>query len=41
VTLGATSGDSRQVLSGVSIGDTVILDPPADLKDGAAVTVAK
>ena len=27
VTLGATSGDSRQVLSGVSIGDTVILDP--------------
>jgi RND family efflux transporter MFP subunit len=41
VALGATSGDSRQVLSGVSIGDTVILDPPADLKDGAAVTVAK
>jgi RND family efflux transporter MFP subunit len=41
VALGATRGDSRQVLSGVSIGDTVILDPPADLKDGAAVTVAK
>jgi RND family efflux transporter MFP subunit len=41
VTLGTTRGDSREVLSGVSIGDAVILDPPDDLKDGAAVTVAK
>jgi hypothetical protein len=29
------------VLSGVSLGESVITDPPAQLKDGAAVTVAK
>lgn len=41
VTLGASSGASRQLLSGVSPGEEVILDPPSDLKDGAPVQVAK
>jgi RND family efflux transporter MFP subunit len=40
VTLGGSIGDSRQVLSGVSAGETVIVDAPAELKDGAAVRVA-
>jgi RND family efflux transporter MFP subunit len=39
VTLGGTVGDSRQVLAGVSPGETVLVDAPADLKDNAAVTV--
>jgi len=37
VSLGGTLGDSRQVQAGVSAGDTVIVDPPAGLQDGAAV----
>jgi len=41
VTLGGTIADARQVLSGVSVGETVITDPPAELKDGAAASVAK
>jgi len=41
VTLGGTLGDSRQVLTGVSAGDAVIVDAPAELKDDAPVTVAK
>jgi RND family efflux transporter MFP subunit len=41
VSLGGTVGDSRQVQSGVSAGESVILDPPAGLKDGAAVMLAK
>ena len=41
VTLGGTVGDSRQVLDGVSAGESVIVDAPAELKDEAAVTVAK
>jgi RND family efflux transporter MFP subunit len=41
VTLGGTVGDSRQVLAGVSAGESVIVDAPAELKDEAAVTVAK
>jgi RND family efflux transporter MFP subunit len=41
VTLGGTVGESRQVQSGVSAGESVILDPPATLKDGAAVTLVK
>ena len=39
VTLGGTSGDSRQVQAGVAAGDPVIVDAPADLTDGDAVTV--
>jgi len=41
VTLGGTVGDARQVLTGVSAGETVIVDAPADLKDAARVSLAK
>ncbi|HTT41950.1 MAG TPA: efflux RND transporter periplasmic adaptor subunit [Steroidobacteraceae bacterium] len=41
VTLGGNFGDARQVLSGVAIGESVITDPPAQLKDGSAVSVAQ
>jgi RND family efflux transporter MFP subunit len=41
VTLGGNVGDSRQVLAGISSGDSVIVDAPAELKDGAAVVPAK
>ena len=36
----AVGSDGRQVLSGLSAGEDVVLDPPATLADGAAVTVA-
>jgi RND family efflux transporter MFP subunit len=39
VTLGGLSGDSRQVQAGVVAGDPVIVDPPAKLIDGDAVSV--
>src|SRR5262249_13403485 len=41
VTPGAPHGDSRQVLSGVTAGESVIVDAPEGLKDGTAVTEAK
>jgi RND family efflux transporter MFP subunit len=41
VTLGGTYADARQVLSGVDAGESVIVDPPAELKDEAAVAEAK
>jgi RND family efflux transporter MFP subunit len=41
VTLGGTLGDARQVLTGLAAGETVIVDPPPGLTDGAAVRVAK
>jgi RND family efflux transporter MFP subunit len=37
VTLGGTSGDARQVLAGVTPGESVIVDAPEGLTDGAAV----
>ena len=37
---GRALGDDRQVLSGLSPGDTVVLDPPAALADGSKVRVA-
>ena len=39
VTLGGTVGDSRQVQAGVSAGDSVIEEAPANLADGMAVEV--
>ena len=39
VTLGGALGDSRQVLAGVAAGDRVIVEAPANLQDGDAVTV--
>jgi RND family efflux transporter MFP subunit len=41
VTLGAGSGDPRPVLAGLSPGESVIVDAPADLKDDALVTEVK
>jgi RND family efflux transporter MFP subunit len=41
VTAGGTMGTSREILSGVAAGESVVTEPPAELKDGAAVTVAK
>ena len=40
VTLGGSFGNSRQVESGVSPGEPVIVDAPAELKDDAAVSAA-
>ena len=40
VSLGGSFGNSRQVESGVSPGEAVIVDAPAELKDDEAVTTA-
>jgi RND family efflux transporter MFP subunit len=40
VTLGSKVGDSRQVVAGVSAGETVIVVAPAGLKDHARLSVA-
>ena len=39
--LGRTLGDDREVLDGVAGGETVVLDPPEGLADGARVKVAQ
>jgi RND family efflux transporter MFP subunit len=39
--IGIAMGDDRQVVSGLAAGDSVVLDPPAGLKDGALVRIAK
>ncbi|WP_242112487.1 efflux RND transporter periplasmic adaptor subunit [Luteimonas aquatica] len=39
--LGRAMGDDRQVLSGLSAGDTVVLDPPDTLRDGGKVRMAE
>ncbi|MBN6151806.1 efflux RND transporter periplasmic adaptor subunit [Xanthomonas sp. AmX2] len=39
--LGIALGDDRQVLSGLAAGDTVVLDPPEALKEGAKVKLAE
>ena len=41
VLLGGTLGNERQVLSGLAAGETVVTDPPAQLKDGMAVSIAQ
>jgi len=41
VTVGGGSGDTRQVLAGLSPGESVIVDAPAGLRDGAAVSEAR
>jgi|KBSSwiStaDraftv2_1062776.scaffolds.fasta_scaffold86805_2 RND family efflux transporter MFP subunit len=40
VTLGQSVGADRQVLSGLSAGERVVLSPPASLGDGTAVKLA-
>lgn len=39
--LGRTLGEDREVLEGLAGGETVVLDPPEDLVDGASVRIAK
>jgi HlyD family secretion protein len=39
VGLGSTTGDDVTVLSGLSGGEQVVIEGPADLKDGAAVSI--
>ncbi|HEY5972470.1 MAG TPA: efflux RND transporter periplasmic adaptor subunit, partial [Pseudoxanthomonas sp.] len=39
--LGREMGEDRQVLQGLSSGESVVVDPPAELKDGAKVKMAK
>ena len=39
--LGRTLGDDREVLDGLAGGDSVVLDPPESLVDGAEVRVAE
>jgi RND family efflux transporter MFP subunit len=41
VTLGGTGSDARLVLTGVSAGEAVVVEAPADLRDDAAVTESK
>jgi hypothetical protein len=41
VALGSVSGEARQLLAGVSAGEAVVIDGPADLRDGARVNEAK
>jgi hypothetical protein len=41
VTLGRTLGDDREVTAGLQGGESVVLDPPDTLKDGAAVRLAE
>ncbi|MBJ7575840.1 efflux RND transporter periplasmic adaptor subunit [Luteimonas sp. MC1828] len=39
-TTAGRSGGDRQVLSGLAPGETVVLDPPADLRDGDRLRIA-
>jgi RND family efflux transporter MFP subunit len=41
VSLGRTLGEDREVLAGLAGGDTVVIDPPQKLADGARVQVAR
>ncbi len=41
IQLGRSLGDDREVLSGLSGGDQVVLEPPDTLRDGARVAVAR
>ena len=41
VDAGITTGSDRQILSGLTAGETVVLDPPPALKDGDKVRLAR
>jgi RND family efflux transporter MFP subunit len=41
VTLGGNHGSDREVIAGVSVGDTVVTKAPATLRDGQAVEIRK
>jgi hypothetical protein len=40
VSLGQSMGADRQILSGLAVGDRVVLSPPSSLGEGDVVTVA-
>lgn len=39
IQLGVQGADKTEIATGLAVGERVILDPPADLKDGARITV--
>jgi hypothetical protein len=39
--LGRTLGDDREVLEGLSGGETVVVEPPEKLADGGRVRIAR
>jgi multidrug efflux pump subunit AcrA (membrane-fusion protein) len=39
VDVGGSDGDRVEIRAGLSVGERVVLSPPADLVDGARVTV--
>ncbi|MGY1521845.1 efflux RND transporter periplasmic adaptor subunit [Luteimonas sp. A482] len=41
VEAGGKAGEDREVVSGLAPGETVVVDPPAELADGAAVSTGK
>jgi len=41
VTLGGNHGSDREVIAGVSVGDTVVTKAPANLRDGQSVEIRK
>ena len=41
VKVGASNGGQTQVVAGLSAGDTIVVQGPADLKDGEAVTIRR
>jgi len=41
VTLGGTRGSDTEVIAGVSIGDTVVVKGPENLRDGQSVAIRK
>jgi RND family efflux transporter MFP subunit len=41
IEVGRAMGDDRQVTSGLSAGDTVVLDPPSELQDGGRIVQAR
>jgi HlyD family secretion protein len=41
VTLGGKRGDDTEVIAGLTAGDTVVVNGPADLRDGQAVEIKK
>ncbi|MFP7722993.1 efflux RND transporter periplasmic adaptor subunit [Lysobacter sp. A3-1-A15] len=41
VAVGRTLGDDREVTEGLAGGDTLVLDPPADLADGDAIRIGE
>ena len=41
VTLGGNRGTDTEVMAGVAVGDAVVVNGPADLRDGESVQIKK